>query len=72
VLFVIRAAFTSTRVARASLESLYQRQVRVLGLVFNAVRATSVDYYYYKYKDYYKAYPSAGPASKHVERTGKA
>jgi polysaccharide biosynthesis transport protein len=72
VLFVIRAAFTSTRVARASLESLYQRQVRVLGLVFNAVRATSVDYYYYKYKDYYKAYPSVGAASKHVERAGKA
>ena len=58
-MFVIRATFTSTRVARASLEALYQRQVLALGLVFNAVRASSGDYYYYKYKDYYKAYPAA-------------
>jgi polysaccharide biosynthesis transport protein len=63
VLFVIRAVFTSARVARASLESLYQRRVRVLGLVFNAVRPSSVDYYYYKYKDYYKSPPGAGAGS---------
>lgn len=66
VLFVVRSAFTSARVARASLESLYQRQVRVLGLVFNAVRPSSVDYYYYRYKDYYKPYPAAG-----AERKGR-
>jgi polysaccharide biosynthesis transport protein len=71
VLFVIRAVFTSARVARASLESLYQRQVRVLGLVFNAVRQGSVDYYYYKYKDYYKGYPSAGAGPKRVDPKGK-
>jgi capsular exopolysaccharide synthesis family protein len=54
VIFVIRAEFTSARVAHAALESLYQRQVRVLGLVFNAIRTSSLDYYqYYKYKDYY-------------------
>ena len=59
VLFVIRAEHTSARVARAALELLYQRQVRVLGLVFNAVRPTSVDYYYYyKYHEYYN-YPTA-------------
>jgi hypothetical protein len=29
----------------------------VLGLVFNAVRPTTIDYYYYKYHDYYAAYP---------------
>ncbi len=58
VLFVIRAEHTSARVARAALELLYQRQVRVLGLVFNAVRPTSVDYYYYyKYHEYYN-YPT--------------
>jgi capsular exopolysaccharide synthesis family protein len=72
VLFVIRAVFTSARVARASLESLYQRQVRVLGLVFNAVRQGSVDYYYYKYKDYYKGYPTAGARSKRGEPKSKA
>ena len=62
VLFVIRAEHTSARVARAALELLYHRQVRVLGLVFNAVRPTSSDYYYYKYRDYYKVYPTAGQA----------
>jgi capsular exopolysaccharide synthesis family protein len=54
VVFVIRAEFTSSRVARAALDMLYQRKTRVLGLVFNAVRATTGDYYYYnRYKDYY-------------------
>ena len=62
VVFVIRAEHTSARVARAALESLYQRQVDVLGLIFNAVPASSVDYYYYyKYKDYYATYPSTNP-----------
>jgi len=73
VLFVVRAVFTSARVARAALESLYQRRVRVLGLVFNAVRPSSVDYYYYyRYKDYYKGYAAAGAGPKQPERTGKA
>ena len=55
VIFVVRAEFTSARVARAALEMLYQRRARVLGLVFNAVRANSGDYsYYYHYKEYYK------------------
>ena len=67
VLFVIRAVFTSARVARASLESLYQRQARVLGLIFNAVPPRSIDYYYYKYRDYYAYYghhPVAGKGAK--------
>ena len=55
VIFVIRAEHTSARVARASLDMLYQRKSRVLGLVFNSVRATTGDYYsYYRYRDYYK------------------
>lgn len=55
VIFVIRAEFTSARVARAALDMLYQRKSRVLGLVFNSVRATGSDYYYYyRYRDYYK------------------
>jgi len=61
VVFVIRAEHTSARVAQAALQLLYQRQVEVLGLVFNAVRPRSGDYYYYyKYKDYYKSYPDSG------------
>lgn len=55
VIFVIRAEYTSARVARASLDMLYQRKAHVLGLVFNSVRTTASDYYYYyRYKDYYK------------------
>ena len=64
VLFVLRAEHTSARIARAALDVLYQRQVRILGLIFNGVRPGSADYYYYyKYKDYYAAYP-AGRGSK--------
>ncbi len=59
VIFVIRAEFTSARVAHAALESLYQRNVRVLGLVFNAIRPSSLDYYYYKYKDYHPSSPDS-------------
>jgi len=72
VIFVIRAVYTSARVARASLESLYQRQVRVLGLVFNAVRPGSVGYYYYyKYKDYYRPHAAAGAKASGAERRDK-
>jgi polysaccharide biosynthesis transport protein len=55
LLFVLRADHTSARVARAALHSLYHRNVHVLGLVFNAVR-TSIgeNYYYYQYSDYYQ------------------
>lgn len=58
-IFVVRAEYTSARVARAALELLYQRRVKVLGLVFNAVRPSAADYYYYKYHDYYASYPEA-------------
>jgi succinoglycan biosynthesis transport protein ExoP len=59
VIFVVRAEFTSARVARAALDMLYQRKARVLGLVFNSVRATASDYYsYYRYRDYYKTKPA--------------
>jgi capsular exopolysaccharide synthesis family protein len=64
VLFVIRAEFTSTRVARVALYSLYQRQVRVLGLIFNSTRPAFEDYYYYRYRDYYQKYPAPGGAAK--------
>ena len=58
VIFVIRAERTSARVARVSLETLTRRRAQILGIVFNAVRTTSGDYYhYYKYKDYYKHQP---------------
>jgi capsular exopolysaccharide synthesis family protein len=59
VVFVVRAATTSARVARAALDILYQREVDVLGLVFNAVESNASDYYYYRYKDYYAPRTSA-------------
>ncbi len=73
VVFVVRAEHTSARVAQAALQLLYQRQVRILGMVFNAVRPRSGDYYYYyKYKDYYKSYPSSGDGEDHKPRQEKA
>ncbi len=52
-LFVIRAAYTSARLARTALELLYQRQVNVMGIVFNSVETNSREYYYFKYPEYY-------------------
>ena len=67
VVFVVRAEHTSARVARAALDLLYLRHVRVLGLVFNAVRPATADYYgYYKYKDYGEVRGERGASS--VER----
>ncbi len=54
VIFVVRAEYTSARVAHAALNMLYQRKASVLGLVFNAVHVRTGDYYYYyRYQDYY-------------------
>ena len=56
VIFVVRAEQTSSRVARAALNMLYQRKANVLGLVFNSVHVSTGDYYYYyRYQDYHKA-----------------
>lgn len=54
VVFVVRAEFTSARVARASLDMLAQRKARIYGLVFNSVRPSAGDYYnYYRYQSDY-------------------
>jgi Mrp family chromosome partitioning ATPase/uncharacterized protein involved in exopolysaccharide biosynthesis len=54
-LFVVRSRFTRARTVHKALELLYQRQAKVLGLVFNRTHSRSRDYEYYKYKDYYQA-----------------
>ena len=73
VIFVIRAEFTSARVARAALYALYQRQVRVLGLIFNSARPSFEDHYYYRYRGYYKKYATAEAGAKPAtEQAGKA
>jgi succinoglycan biosynthesis transport protein ExoP len=58
VIMIIRANYTSGRVARAALDLLYLRKINVLGLVFNGVRPSDGEYFYYKYKEYYASYPA--------------
>jgi succinoglycan biosynthesis transport protein ExoP len=53
VLMVVRAGFTSARIAQAALDVLYLRRVKIMGLVFNAVRPNASEYYYYRYSEYY-------------------
>lgn len=59
LIMVVRARFTSGRVAQAALDLLHLRKVNVMGLVFNAMQTQSSDYYYYKYKEYYSKTPAA-------------
>jgi len=54
VLFVVRGTFTRASLARQALESLYQRQAKVLGLIFNRSNPRTGSYGYYKYADYYQ------------------
>ena len=54
-LMVVRARFTSARLTKNALNTLYQRQVNVLGLILNAVDVEAPDYYYYRYNQYYAA-----------------
>lgn len=70
VLFVLRGEFTSARLARQSLELLYNRHTRVLGLVYNRANLFLPEYSYYKYASYYQTPPSS-PA-KDGGKAGKA
>lgn len=54
-LMVVRAGFTSAHLTKNALETLYQRQVNVLGLILNAIDADMPDYHYYRYPKYYAA-----------------
>ena len=58
-LFVVRSRFSGARLVREALDLLYQRQAKVLGIVFNQADASARSYYYYKYADYH-----AGAAEK--------
>lgn len=70
VLFVLRGEFTSARLARESLELLYNRHTRVLGLVYNRANLFLPEYSYYKYASYYQT-PDAD-AAKAAKKAGKA
>jgi capsular exopolysaccharide synthesis family protein len=52
-LFVVRSRFSSARPVREALDLLYQRQAKVLGIVFNQADPSARSYYYYKYADYH-------------------
>jgi succinoglycan biosynthesis transport protein ExoP len=54
-LFVVRSRFSGARPVREALDLLYQRQAKVLGVVFNQADASARSYYYYKYADYHGA-----------------
>ena len=54
ILFVVRASFTSSRVASGALDQLRQRHVQVLGLILN--RAVASPYEYHGYQRYRKGY----------------
>lgn len=54
VLFVVRRAHTSSRIAQEALSFLYQRRSKVLGIIFNRANSESPSYNYYKYSKYYK------------------
>jgi len=53
-LFVVRSRFTRTGTARRAFELLYNRQARILGLIYNRANANSSDYECYKYAEYSK------------------
>ena len=53
LIMVIRAGYTSGRIAQAALDLLDLRKVNVIGLVFNAVHPGSSSYYYFRDKNYY-------------------
>jgi capsular exopolysaccharide synthesis family protein len=52
-LFVVRSRVSRAGPAREALEQLYQRNARVLGVIFNQADSSARSYYYYKYSEYY-------------------
>jgi polysaccharide biosynthesis transport protein len=52
-IFVVRRSRAGAKAVREALELLYQRQARVLGVIFNGVSTSGRSYYHYKYADYY-------------------
>jgi capsular exopolysaccharide synthesis family protein len=53
VLLVVRGSYAGSRTIRRAMELLYERQAKIMGLVFNRANSASRSYEYYKYADYY-------------------
>jgi capsular exopolysaccharide synthesis family protein len=49
ILFVMRDSYTSCGAAERALRSLYERRVRVLGIIYNQMRSPTGNYYYPEY-----------------------
>jgi len=54
-LMVMRAQFTPARLTKNALNTMYQRQVNVLGIILNCLDTEMPDYHYYRYSKYYAA-----------------
>ena len=53
VLLVVRGSYAGSRTIHHAMELLYERQAKIMGLVFNRANSSSRSYEYYKYADYY-------------------
>ncbi len=51
-LIVVRGNFTGGKQVNEALDQLYQRQAKILGVVFNRANTSASSYHYYKYKEY--------------------
>ncbi len=51
-LIVVRNRFSRARAVREAMDHLYQRQARVLGVIYNRAHVSEKSYYYYKYGEY--------------------
>lgn len=52
-ILVVRSSVSRTRAVREALESLYQRQAKILGIIFNGANISSGSYHQYNYAEYY-------------------
>ena len=59
-LFIVRRGYSKSKVVREAIETLQQRQARVLGVVFNRANASLKSYHYYKYAEYYRDETDSG------------
>lgn len=70
-LIIYRAGRTSCRLMRNSLEALYSRNAKILGIIFNGVDPKQPEYGYYKYTEYYysKTVSRKKPPAEEGEKT---
>jgi polysaccharide biosynthesis transport protein len=52
-ILVVRSSVSRTKAVREALDSLYQRQAKVLGIIFNGATISSGSYNQYNYAEYY-------------------